>query len=40
MITKEVRKFMNDIDSCKGRMNVLSAIFVSIDVIIIMIIIY
>ena len=30
MITKEVRKFMNDIDSCKGRMNVLSAIFVSI----------
>ncbi len=30
MITKEVRKFMNDIDSCKCRMNVLSAIFVSI----------
>ena len=30
MITKEVRKFMNDIDSCKARMNVLSAVFVSI----------
>ncbi len=30
MITKEVRKFMSDIDSCKTRMNVLSAVFVSI----------
>tara|TARA_A100001011_G_scaffold396972_1_gene496548 strand:+ start:2000 stop:3409 length:1410 start_codon:yes stop_codon:yes gene_type:complete len=30
IITKEVTKFNNDIDSCKSKMNVISAIFVSI----------
>jgi hypothetical protein len=30
IITGEVRKFLNDIDTCKSKMNVMSAVFVSI----------